>query len=160
MCYNGISRYRPPTKRFRLRSISNRIISDTTLTGMFLKLKGGNEMILFGISSMALIGAAYFFIDLRIDHWEWENWQRRLFYCLCMTSAVFCASVTVWHPIIIRAAVGIVAMFVLCISLLDQRKRNRRRAVLSIIQARRFSQSCVIHTLIMIFMFIKIMAII
>jgi len=106
------------------------------------------------LATACLIGTVCFYIDLKIDKWEWTDQQRKRYFALCAAGAVFFAWSATWHPILVRSAVALVAAIALGITARDWYQRVKRGAILTKTQLREKQVICAV-ALVVLFSMLK-----
>lgn len=107
------------------------------------------------IAAACLIGTVSFFIDLKIDKWEWSNEQRKTFLTLCAIGAAHFSFWATWFPILIRSATALIAAITLGITARDWYKRSVKWGVIMTKKQRRSKQIICIAALVVLICMVK-----
>lgn len=110
------------------------------------------------LAAVCLIGMACFYIDLKIDKWEWKDDQRENFIAGGAVGAVLFAWQATWHPILIRSAVACGALFTLGVITLNWYQRCVKwHAIMGKSEKRQKQVVCIIAAFVLISMIRQIM---
>ncbi len=110
------------------------------------------------LAAVCLIGMACFYIDLKIDKWEWKDDQRENFIAGGAVGAVLFAWQATWHPILIRSAVACGALFTLGVITLNWYQRCVKwHAIMGKSEKRQKQVVCIIAVFVLISMIRQIM---
>ena len=109
-------------------------------------------------AAINLIVMVCFYIDLKIDRWEWKDDQRKRFIAGGAVGAVLFAWQATWHPILIRSAVACGALFTLGVITLNWYQRCVKwHAIMGKSEKRQKQVVCIIAVFVLISMIRQIM---
>lgn len=110
------------------------------------------------LATACLVGTVSFFIDLKIDKWEWSNEQRKIFLTLCAIGAAVFSLWAGWHPILIRSVTAFIAAVALGLTVRDWHQRSVKwHAIASKKQRRIRKRICVASLAVFILMVLQIL---